>query len=94
MLLLFGVAALSASSKESLYHFDSSSAQLLNASTKMQVAPAPLFLSTEPLSAVARVIPTQPAVSFQRYTVPPVPLFQEFEHIGSLQRRPPPSFIS
>src|SRR4029077_21012360 len=66
LVLVFAIAALSTVAKNGQYFPEANPAHQVSISTKMNVAHAPIFISGDPLRAVAKIAPPPPPVRTSR----------------------------
>jgi hypothetical protein len=94
LLLIFAIAGLSATAKQSEYLPKSNPAHFLNQATKMSVPHHPVPFVPAPLCPVAKVTPLQAesqAAFILDFEKPKLP---EIAIMVSLQHRSPPSFLA
>jgi len=93
LLLLVGLAGLSAAAKDGQYHRASSIEHQSSLATKMNVPPTPVILGSAELKKVARILATKPPKTFRvRFKPEPAPT----ESVGvtvAMQHRSPPESL-
>lgn len=93
VVLLFGVAGLATTAKDSLYHFHSTTAQHVCSSTKMQTAHQ-AAIELEPAMPVLAVLPASPKYRRTQVKASRVTFVPSVGVVVSLQHRSPPFLLS
>lgn len=93
LLLLVGLAGLSATAKDGQYHRVSNIEHQSSLATKMNVPPTPIILGSGELKKVARLVATKPPKTFRTRFQPEPPPTESVGVTVAMQHRSPPESL-